>query len=93
MNCSQSQFLPTLTGILLKMHINNEIVIDRRPWGRACGLLVSCAVMLIGIAREVGPAEIVLRAVTAAAISSVCVRVFVRILQKMADNGANSDSA
>ena len=74
------------------MHIN-EIVIDRRPWGRACGLLVSCAVILIGIARDVGPAAIVLRAVTAALISSICVRLFVRLLQKMADSGANSDSA
>jgi hypothetical protein len=70
----------------------NEIILDRRPWGRACGLLVSCAVILIGIARSVGPAEIVLRAATAAAISAVCVRLFVRIFQKMADDGANRGS-
>ena len=65
------------------MHIN-EIILDRRPWGRACGLLVSCLVMLIGIARSVGPAEIVMRAAIA-----VCVRAFVRVLQTMADPGAN----
>lgn len=71
------------------MHIN-EIILDRRPWGRACGLLVSCAVMLIGIARSVGPAEIVLRAFTAAVISAICVRGFVRVLQTMADHGADN---
>jgi hypothetical protein len=70
----------------------NEIILDRRPWGRACGLLVSCVVMLIGIIRSVGPAEIVLRAVTAAVISAICVRAFVRVLQTMADAGADGDS-
>lgn len=67
----------------------NEIILDRRPWGRACGLLVSCAVMLIGIARSVAPAEIIQRAAVAAVISAFCVRVFVRVLQTMADQGAN----
>ncbi len=75
----------------MNTHIN-EIILDRRPWGRACGLLVSCAVILIGIARSVGPAEIVIRAVTAAFISAVCVRAFVRLLQVMADTGADSTS-
>lgn len=70
------------------MHIN-EIILDRRPWGRACGLLVGCAVILIGIARSVGPSEIVLRAVTAAVISATCIRAFVRVLQTMADSGAD----
>ena len=70
------------------MHIN-EIILDRRPWGRSCGLLVSCLVMLIGIARSVGPAEIVMRAAIAAMVSTVCVRAFVIVLQTMADPGAN----
>ena len=69
----------------------NEIILDRRPWGRACGLLASCAVMLIGIARSVGPAEIVQRAAVAAVISAVCVRAFVRVLQTMADQSANEN--
>jgi len=74
------------------MHIN-EIILDRRPWGRAFGLLVSCVVILIGIARSVGPAEIVMRAAIAAVISAVCVRMFVRVLQTMADTGANRSSS
>ena len=69
----------------------NEIILDRRPWGRAFGLLMCCAVMLIGIARSMAPAEIVLRAVTASAISALCVRAFVRVLQTMADQGPNGD--
>ncbi len=70
----------------------NEIILDRRPWGRAFGLLMSCAVMLIGMARSVAPAEIVLRAATAAAISAICVRAFVRVLQAMADPGPDGDT-
>jgi len=69
----------------------NEIILDRRPWGRAFGLLMCCAVMLTGMARSVAPAEIVLRAVTAAVISAICVRAFVRVLQTMADQGPNED--
>lgn len=63
----------------------SEIILDRRPWGRACGLLVSCAVMLIGIMRSVAPMEIVQRAAVAAVVATVCVRAFVRLLQAMAD--------
>lgn len=70
----------------------SEIILDQRPWGRACGLLISCVVMLIGILRSVAPAEIVLRAATAGVISAVSVRVFVRVLQTMADQGANSET-
>ncbi len=69
----------------------DEIILDRRPWGRACGLLASCAVMLIGIARSVGPAEIVQRAAVAAVISAICVRAFVRLLQTMADQNVNDN--
>lgn len=69
----------------------SEIILDRRPWGRAVGLLISCAVMLIGIARSVEPAEIVIRAAVAAVISAGCVRIFVRVLQAMADQGASED--
>lgn len=73
------------------MHIN-QIILDRRPWGRACGLLVSSVVIIVGIIRETGPAEIVLRAFTAAMISAITVRAFVRLLQTMADPGAENRS-
>lgn len=70
----------------------NDIIIDRRPWGRACGLLVSSTVMLIGIAREVSPSVIVLRAFAAGVISAVCIRGLVRLLQIMADvDSSNAD--
>ena len=70
----------------------SEIILDQRPWGRACGLLVCSAVMLIGIARQVGPAEIVLRSFTAALISAVCVRGLVLVLQGMADVDSDEDT-
>ena len=73
------------------MHIS-QIILDRRPWGRACGLLVSCVVMIIGIIRSTGPAESVLRAFTDAIISAICVRGFVRLLQTMAEPGAENRS-
>ena len=69
----------------------SEIILDQRPWGRACGLLICSAVMLIGIARQVAPAEIVLRSVTASLISAVCVRGLVLVLQSMADTESDED--
>ncbi len=48
--------------------------------------------MIVGIIRDTGPAEIVLRAFTAAIISAICVRGFVRLLQTMADPGAENRS-
>ena len=71
----------------------SEIIIEQRPWGRACGLLTCSAVMLIGIVREVAPAEIVLRAFTASMISAACVRGLVLVLQGMADSDPDSDSS
>jgi len=71
----------------------SEIILDQRPWGRACGLLTCSAVMLIGILREVAPAEIVLRAFTASMISAVCVRGLVLVLQGMADSDPDNDSS
>ena len=71
----------------------SEIIIDQRPWGRACGLLTCSAVMLIGIVREVAPAEIVLRAFTASMISAACIRGLVLVLQGMADSDPDSDSS
>jgi len=71
----------------------SEIILDQRPWGRACGLLICSAVMLIGIVREVAPAEIVLRAFTASIISAACVRGLVLVLQGMADSDPDSDSS
>ena len=71
----------------------SEIILDQRPWGRACGLLICSAVMLIGIVREVAPAEIVLRAFTASMISAACVRGLVLVLQGMADSDFDSDSS
>lgn len=47
--------------------------------------------MLIGIARQVAPAEIVLRSVTASLISAVCVRGLVLVLQSMADTESDED--
>ena len=70
----------------------SEIILDQRPWGRACGLLICSAVMLIGIARQVGPAEIVLRSFTSAIISAVCVRGLVLVLQGMADTESDEDT-
>ena len=71
----------------------SEIILDQRPWGRACGLLICSAVMLIGIVREVAPAEIVLRAFTASMISAACVRGLVLVLQGMADSDPDSESS
>ena len=70
---------------------SSEIILDQRPWGRACGLLMCCAVMLVGIARQVAPGEIVLRSFTAAVISAVCVRGLVLLLQGMADIESDED--
>lgn len=71
----------------------SEIIIDQRPWGRAFGLLTCSAVMLIGIVREVAPAEIVLRAFTASMISAACIRGLVLVLQGMADSDPDSDTS
>lgn len=70
----------------------SEIILDQRPWGRACGLLICSAVMLIGIARQVAPAEIVLRSVTSAIISAVCVRGLVWVVQVMSDPESDEDT-
>lgn len=67
-----------------------ELIIDRRPWGRACGLLVSCLVILIGIARSVAPNVIALRAVAAGLVAAICIRGFVRLLQSLAEQDADS---
>ena len=71
----------------------SEIILEQRPWGRACGVLICCAVMLIGIARQVAPAEIVLRSFTAAMISAACVRGLVLVLQVMAVTESDGDSS
>lgn len=71
----------------------SEIIVDQRPWGRACGLLICSAVMLIGIARQVGPAEIVLRSFTSAIVSAVCVRGLVLLLRAMADPESDADTS
>ncbi|MDA1231678.1 MAG: hypothetical protein O2856_12970 [Planctomycetota bacterium] len=71
----------------------SEIVLDQRPWGRASGLLVCSAVMLIGIVRQVAPAEIVLRSFTAAVISTICVRGLVLILQGISESDSEGDSS
>jgi len=70
----------------------SEIILDQRPWGRACGLLICSAVMLIGIARQVAPAEIVLRSFTSAIISAMCVRGLVLVLQGMAEPESDEDT-
>jgi hypothetical protein len=69
-----------------------ELVIDRRPWGRACGLLVSCLVILIGIARSVAPNVIALRAVAAGILAAICIRGFVRLLQSLAERESDGRS-
>jgi hypothetical protein len=69
-----------------------ELIIDRRPWGRACGLLVSCLVILIGIARSVAPNVIALRSVAAGVVAALCVRGFVRLLQSLAEQEADGQS-
>jgi hypothetical protein len=70
----------------------SEMTFDQRPWGRACGLLVCSAVMLIGIVRQVGPAEIVMRSFTASVISAVCIRVLVLVLPEMDESDPDEDS-
>lgn len=62
-----------------------ELVLDRRPWGRAFGLLMSCMVILIGIARSVAPNVIAIRAVASGVVAALCVRGFVKILQSLAE--------
>lgn len=71
----------------------SEIILDQRPRGRASGLLICSAVMLIGIVRQVAPAEIVLRSFTAAVISAVCVRSLVLILQGISETDSDGDSS
>jgi len=71
----------------------SEIVLEQRPWGRACGLLICSAVMLIGIARQVAPAEIVLRSFAAAMISAASVRGLVLVLQVIVDTESEEDSS
>lgn len=71
----------------------SEILLDQRPWGRASGLLICSAVMLIGIVRQVAPVEIVLRALTAAVVSTICVRGLVLILQGISEADSEDDSS
>lgn len=71
---------------------SSEIILDQRPWGSACGLLICSAVMLIGIARQVAPAEIVLRSFTSAIISAACVRGLVLVLKGMAEPESDEDT-
>ncbi|HQX52509.1 MAG TPA: hypothetical protein PK992_06990 [Planctomycetaceae bacterium] len=70
---------------------SSEIILDQRPWGRAFGLLICCAVMLIGVARQIAPAEIVLRAFTAASVATICVRGLVLVLRLIAENHTDED--
>lgn len=51
-----------------------------QPWGRAIGLIAACLVVLTGIFRDVGPAEIVIRAFTAAVLTAMTVRGFIWLL-------------
>lgn len=54
--------------------------LHRQPWGTAVGLLVGCLAVLIGLARSVSPAEIVVRAAVAALITAIVIRMFIHIL-------------
>jgi hypothetical protein len=38
---------------------------SRQPWGRLCGLLAACGAITVGIARQLDPDVILLRAVIA----------------------------
>lgn len=69
-----------------------ELIIDRRPWGRASGLLISCLVILIGIARSVAPNVIAMRAVAAGLVAAICIRGFVSLLQAFAQQEADERS-
>jgi hypothetical protein len=51
-----------------------------QPWGRAFGLIVGCIVILTGIFRTVGPAEIVLRSITAGVLTALTVRAFIWLM-------------
>lgn len=44
----------------------------RQPWGRLCGLLAACGAMTVGMARDLDPDVILLRAaVTGIAVSCI----------------------
>lgn len=51
--------------------------IHQQPWGKAIGLFVSCIVILAGIMKHVGPAQIVIRAVVAGLLTALVVRIFI----------------
>ncbi len=61
-----------------------------QPWGTAIGLLAGCLIILIGIIRGVSPAEIVLRAATAALLTAGTVRSFLWLLQ-VSDSEVHED--
>ncbi|MCA9066214.1 MAG: hypothetical protein KDA96_24270 [Planctomycetaceae bacterium] len=51
------------------------------PWGRAVGLLLACAVTLIGIATHASPPVIVVRAFITGITTAIAVRGFVWLIQ------------
>lgn len=54
--------------------------IQRQPWGRAFGLIVSCVVVLVSIARSISPAEIMVRSIAAGILTAIIVRGFIWLL-------------
>ena len=83
---SDSQIIAAATKLTEARHMTGA-----SPNDSARGAVISGAVMLTGIVRSVTPAEIVQRAAIAAVISASCVRMFVRVLQTMAEQGANEN--
>ncbi len=58
--------------------MDNEVSnIHQQPWGKAIGLVVSCIVILAGIMKHVGPAQIVIRAVVAGLLTAFIIRIFI----------------
>ena len=51
--------------------------IHQQPWGKVVGLFVSCLVILIGIVKHVGPAELVIRSVMAGILTAIVIRIFI----------------
>jgi len=57
-----------------------QLNMDIQPWGRAVGLIAGCVVILTGLMRDVGPAEIALRAVISGVLTAAVVRGFIWLM-------------
>lgn len=55
----------------------------RQPWGRLCGLLAACGAITVGMARELDPDVILLRAVIAGVAVGVIVSFVTSVIGQL----------